>query len=267
MLEGDLMPKQSAGSSTTNEGLFDRAAWLASGRVLEMTSSAGPAHQKDAVRRLGMGFLRTAVPLKHFRIQHLGQPYAIDNGRFAASKGRAWSEDEFLAALAKVPKQDPLLVFTVVPDIVRGGMASLAESIAWRDRLQENYGWMPFGLAVQDGMEPDAVRKELATGRWAALCVGGSKMFKYDTMWLWREVANEFGLWLHGLGLGSPEDQAWARARRCNSIDYTGWARHDEIEEKVTEGRALREHQTRTSEFGTLVRSQLATLGLRRSFQ
>lgn len=146
-------------------------------------------------------------------------------------------------------------------------MASLAESIAWRDRLQEEFGWMPFGLAVQDGMDPDAVREELATGRWAALCVGGSKMFKYDTMWLWREVANEFGLWLHGLGLGSPEDQAWARARRCNSIDYTGWARHDEIEEKIGEGRALRAHQTRTSEFGLLVRSQLATLWLRRSFQ
>ena len=111
--------------------------------------------------------------------------------------------------------------FVVVPDIVTGGVESLAFSAGWRDFVPAE---MPAYLAVQNGMghgDVAAHLDEMAAADWpyAGLFVGGDLDWKLATGEAWVDFAHERGLRCHIGRVGTASRVAWARAIGADSID------------------------------------------------
>jgi len=182
--------------------------------------SNGSAKLSDSYPR-GWGRMYVERPINPFD----GEPWALDNGVF-----RAWNNDEDYAprfrtfekklheASSVVYDRGSLPLFVVIPDRP-ADPDSILESLAWLeeyelDGLQEEvdpfghyygsgYGLLPLALAVQDGMSPEALEElrdpetdEPILSKLAYLFVGGSDDFK-ETVGIWRELADRWGLKLH----------------------------------------------------------------------
>lgn len=124
-------------------------------------------------------------------LRNEGFPYALDNGAWSAySQGRPWDEAAFVRALRMMGRDAD---WSVLPDVVAGGAASLELSLRWmRPVLDECERAL---LAVQDGMGVGDVRPFL--GERVGLFVGGSTAWKLATMPAWGELARQVGCWLH----------------------------------------------------------------------
>lgn len=138
-------------------------------------------------------------------------PWFLDNGAFRAfTAGMPFNESAFVTALVEAATLGP--DFVVAPDVVAGGLESLAVSLAWCDRLPEaRY------LAVQDGMSLDDVDPFLA--RFAGIFVGGSVPWKLRTGVDWVALAHEHGKRCHIGRVGNPKRLAWAREIGADSVD------------------------------------------------
>lgn len=111
--------------------------------------------------------------------------WGFDNAAFGAwLHGLPFPEEEFRRRLdvAMECPVDPYLA--VCPDIVCGGMKSLEFSVNWRMKLPGRFPWY---LAVQDGMEPDAVSDTMHL--FAGVFLGGSDRFKRQAF-AWRQLAH-----------------------------------------------------------------------------
>jgi len=104
--------------------------------------------------------------------------------------------------------------FVVVPDIVAGGLASLAFSAFWRDSVPAEF---PAYLAVQDGMTVADVVPCLP--RYDGIFVGGSLRWKLATGATWAELARRHGLGCHIGRVGTAARVHWARSIGATSID------------------------------------------------
>jgi len=83
--------------------------------------------------------------------------------------------------------------WSVLPDIVAGGLASLELSLSWMRRVLDE---TPRALlAVQDGMVAGDVRPFL--GPRVGLFVGGSTSWKLQTLHTWGALGHELGCWVH----------------------------------------------------------------------
>jgi hypothetical protein len=118
-------------------------------------------------------------------------PYALDNGAWSAHiAGTPFREEPFRAAVGKIGAN---AVFVVAPDIVGGGLESLAMTLKWMDWLLER---VPVVLiAVQDGMRPGDVRHLLEPR--VGVFVGGTTEFKEETMATWASLAHSCGTICH----------------------------------------------------------------------
>jgi len=129
-----------------------------------------------------------------------------------------WSRDmRWLSYRGIVPD------FVVVPDIVAGGLTSLAFSAQWRDDVPDEF---PAYLAVQDGMTASDVAAELA--RYDGLFVGGSLDWKLATAGAWVQLAHAHGKRCHVGRVGTAARVRWARALGVDSIDSSLPLRHVE---------------------------------------
>lgn len=115
----------------------------------------------------------------------------LDNGAWGCFKrGTPFDEGAFLR-MFRVFRDH--VDFVVVPDIVEGGLSSLAFSLSWLPLLRGgNYRLL---LAVQDGMQPRHVGHWLGPG--LGLFVGGSTEWKLGTMREWGALAKRRRCWLH----------------------------------------------------------------------
>ncbi len=104
--------------------------------------------------------------------------------------------------------------FVVVPDVVAGGLASLAWSAFWRDSVPAEF---PAYLAVQDGMTAADVVPHLP--RYAGIFVGGTLRWKLATGGTWAELARRHGLGCHIGRVGTAARAQWARSIGSTSID------------------------------------------------
>lgn len=151
--------------------------------MMGYASHTGTKRNLAALRAAGWGILLT--PGKH-RTEGFAR-YCLDNGAWSAyQQGTAWDGGAFAAFVDAVGPGD----FIVAPDIVAGGLASLALTESWLPRLP--------GLrliAVQDGMTPADVRPLL--GPTVGIFVGGSTEWKLSTMRTWGRLAREVGCYLH----------------------------------------------------------------------
>lgn len=145
-------------------------------------------------------------------------PWFLDNGAFGDWRsgrtfdGEAYRQDLEEAAALRVPPD-----FIVCPDIVAGGLDSLAFSLGWRDELGSALPGRRVYLVVQDGMEASHVRS--VSDRFDGLFVGGSLPWKVATGGAWVRTAHELGMPCHIGRVGTARRVRWAQRIGADSID------------------------------------------------
>lgn len=149
-------------------------------------SHTGTRRNIAAMRAAGWGLIlapgKSPVP---------GMLHALDNGAWGATqRGEALDLDAFAR---HAERHADGAQFVVLPDIVAGGLDSLALSVAWIPRLH-GAGARRL-LAVQDGMKPSHVAPYLSAS--IGVFVGGSTAWKLATMRAWGQLARACGAYLH----------------------------------------------------------------------
>ena len=119
--------------------------------------------------------------------------YGLDNGAWAAFRaGRDFDPSAFREVLRR---WGATAEWIVLPDIVAGGMASLALSLSWLDEVRAVGPRML--LPVQDGMGPDDVLPVLRREPRLGVFLGGSTAWKWATLPVWGDVCRSVGARLH----------------------------------------------------------------------
>jgi hypothetical protein len=145
-------------------------------------------------------------------------PWFFDNGAFLDFKaGRAFDESTYLRDLAAIPQAAAPPTFMVVPDIVMGGMESLAFSLSWLPKLR---GVAPLYLAVQNGQTTADVARVLPL--FDGIFVGGDVPWKVQTGATWVQMAHTAGKPCHIGRVGVPSRVRWALRIEADSIDSCG---------------------------------------------
>lgn len=151
-------------------------------------------------------------------------PWFFDNGAFVDHlRGTAFNVDAWRDELRCVADHDVLPDFAVVPDVVAGGLTSLAFSLEHL-RTVRLFGLRPY-LVAQDGMtEADLVGP---LRRFDGLFVGGSTKWKMATAARWCDFAHEQGKPCHVGRVGTGRRVRWAREIGADSIDSSQplWSR------------------------------------------
>jgi hypothetical protein len=155
--------------------------------MISYASRTGTRRNLDALRFSGWRLLVSAAGCHRSE----GFQYALDNGAWTAfQQGRTFDEFAFTRALRKMGRDAD---WTVVPDIVAGGLASLEMSLRWmRVVLDESPRAL---IAVQDGMSPNDVAEFI--GPRVGVFIGGSTSWKLSTMSTWSTLAQNKGAWCH----------------------------------------------------------------------
>jgi hypothetical protein len=184
--------------------------------VIAYASRTGTRRNLDALRAAGWRLLVSAAGV----LRNEGFPYALDNGAWSAyQKGRPFDERLFRIALVRMGGAAD---WTVIPDIVAGGHASLEMSLRWmRAVLDESPKAL---LPVQDGMEGEDVRPFVG-GR-VGIFVGGSTPWKLSTMPEWGRLARETGCWLHVGRVNTRRRIARCASAGATSFDGTSVTRY-----------------------------------------
>lgn len=155
--------------------------------MIGYASNTGTRRNLAALREAGWRIL--IVPSKPK--PPAGFRYAVDNGAWTAHQQGTEFDGEAFARLVDTYGLDA--DFVVLPDIVAGGMESLALSVSWIPRLPG----MRLLLPVQDGMHPGAVVKVLAAHPSVGIFLGGSTGYKLREMWRWGAIAATMERWYH----------------------------------------------------------------------
>jgi hypothetical protein len=150
---------------------------------------------------------------------HYGFPYALDNGAWwAYCNKQPFDTTAFLRAYERLAGNAD---FVVLPDIVAGGNASLAFSMAWRDRLPYR---CPQLLAVQNGMTANQIGP--LVGPNLGIFLGGTTDWKMKTMKQWGEVARSQSAYLHIGRVNSARRIALCAAYGAQSFDGSSASRY-----------------------------------------
>jgi hypothetical protein len=83
--------------------------------------------------------------------------------------------------------------WTVIPDIVAGGHASLDLSLRWLRRVLDST--QRGMIAVQDGLTVSDVAPFVGPG--VGIFVGGSTSWKLETLAAWATLGRDSGSWVH----------------------------------------------------------------------
>jgi hypothetical protein len=171
------------------------------------------SHKNVALLKgLGWGRMRVLNMTKPWE----GEPWGLDNGAFGAWRGgRPFDAAGFRRRVAKAVEMAPLPFMCALPDIVAGGLESLALSLRWLDELPAALPWY---LVVQDGMTEADVEPHLP--RLAGLFLGGTDAFK-ATAATWATLAHRHGKLFHFGRAGSVPKIELALAAGCDSLDTT----------------------------------------------
>lgn len=195
--------------------------------MISYASRTGTKRNLDALRASGWRLLVSAAGV----LRDEGFPYALDNGAWSAfTQGRPFDDAAFMRALRQMGARAD---WTVIPDIVAGGLASLDMSLRWmRVVLDETQRGM---IAVQDGMSPDDVSGFL--GARVGLFVGGSTAWKLSTMRQWADLARVHGAWCHVGRVNSVRRIGACIASGAHSFDGTSATKFSVTIPKLTHAR------------------------------
>lgn len=183
-------------------------------------SRTGTRRNINALRKHGWGLLVSRAGV--WRTEGFDR-ICIDNGAWADFQaGRPFDEDEFERFLEWVERQLVVPDWIVLPDIVAGGLDSLALSVRYINRC---LSLAPLVLiAVQDGMEPD----DLAThvGPNVGIFLGGSTEWKLQRMADWGEFCAARGVHYHVARVNSIKRIYQAIAAGADSMDGSSASRY-----------------------------------------
>jgi len=155
--------------------------------VIAYASRTGTRRNLDALRTAGWRLMVSATGAW----RNEGFAYALDNGAWTAhQRGEAFDSERFEQCLDAMGAGADWIA---LPDIVAGGMRSLAMSLDWMPRVQQINPRVL--IPVQDGMTPLDVAPHL--GNRVGIFVGGSTEFKIDTMFQWGSLARLSSCYLH----------------------------------------------------------------------
>lgn len=181
-------------------------------------SRTGTKRNLDGLRAAGWGILLS--PAHDIRDEGLdGFPLVLDNGKWTAhTTGKPWDEARFLRAVEVFGER---VDWTVVPDIVAGGLASLELTAEWLPRLRGASRLLL--IAVQDGMRPEDVRPLLGPG--IGIFLGGSTDWKLAQMETWGAFAEATGSHFHVARVNTVKRMYLAAAAGAHSTDGSGPSR------------------------------------------
>ena len=156
--------------------------------MLAYASNTGTRQNLEAMRAAGWRILLTPDrprPPERFN-------FGIDNGAWGHRNDAV--PDDFSGFADLVERYGCAADFVVLPDIVAGGMASMALSVSWIPRLRALKNLL---MPVQDGMNALEVGKILREHRNVGLFLGGTTEFKLKEIYGWGMVANAWQRWYH----------------------------------------------------------------------
>jgi hypothetical protein len=173
--------------------------------LIAYASRTGTKRNLAGLRSMGWRLLISASGVQQTEgFEDLG--IALDNGAWSARDTGTYPNELKRLFIRLVLAFGPIADWTVPPDIVAGGAASLALSLRWLPWVLRH---CPRALlAVQDGMEVEHIRPHL--GDRVGIFVGGSTEWKLATMARWADLARERGAWCHVARVNSP-----LRIRKC----------------------------------------------------
>lgn len=179
-------------------------------------SRTGTKRNLAAIRAAGFGLLVSSAG----RVRTEGfEDFVLDNGKWTAhTTGAPWSEAAFVAMVQALGLSAQ---WTLVPDIVAGGLESLALSREWLPRLE--FLCRMRLIAVQDGMEPADL--EPLVGPDVGIFLGGSTEWKLQTMKRWGAFAHEAGCHYHVGRVNTAKRMALAIGAGAHSADGSSAAR------------------------------------------
>ena len=183
--------------------------------MIAYASRTGTIRNLSALRAAGWRLLVSAAGC----LRSEGFEYALDNGAWSAyTQGRPFDDRAFSVALRKMGRDAD---WSVVPDIVAGGHASLDLSLRWLRRVLDE---TPIAMiAVQDGMTPADVAGFV--GQRVGIFVGGSTAWKLETMGQWASVGRECGAWVHVGRVNTARRIKACQIAGVNSFDGTSVSR------------------------------------------
>lgn len=143
-------------------------------------------------------------------------PYALDNGAYGAWINKLpWDSNEFRKHINK-SKTAHKPLWVVVPDVVTDMEATLISWQEWSPQLRLLLPNVPLAFAVQDGMTPYHVPKDVEV-----IFVGGTTDWKWKNLYSWTDnfprvhvgrVNSERLLWMaHDAGVESCDGTGWMR--------------------------------------------------------
>ena len=150
--------------------------------------------------------------------ENFRESFILDNGCFSAWKNhREWDKTVFYNYLRKFIPYKP--DFTIVPDIVTGGMESLNFSLNHVSAVPR-----PRYLAVQDGMKSNDIRWHLH--EFDGIFVGGTVKWKMETARMWVDIAHLHGIKCHVGRIGTFQGYALCNSWEVDSVDGTNPSRN-----------------------------------------
>lgn len=177
--------------------------------MIPYASAMGAGRNRDALAAAGWRLL-----LNPLDPRDPGEfAYCLDNGAWGAFQAsRPWDEDAFERALDRYGASAD---FVVLPDIVAGGLESLALSMRWSNRCLGSCRQVL--IAVQDGMEPADI--EPFVGPQVGVFLGGSTGWKLARMQDWGAFCAARGLWYHVARVNTQRRFKLAHLSGATSID------------------------------------------------
>lgn len=143
-------------------------------------------------------------------------PWVLDNGAFKLWKsGKPFDGEKFWSVVERARDYRVQPDFVVCPDVVAGGLDSLALSLAWADRIEPT--GLKMALVVQDGMTEDDVAPHLH--RFAVLFIGGSLEWKLATLSYWARIARDHDIKVHAGRIGGRKRMLLAKRAGIDSVD------------------------------------------------
>jgi hypothetical protein len=152
-------------------------------------------------------------------VQHLGLPWAGDNGAYSG-----FDEQRYLRFLKRIAGRAGCL-FVTVPDVVCNASATLATFDLWEQTVR-SLSRQPLALVAQNGMEDLVV----PWGRFDALFLGGDDRWKESrAAWSLAQEARSRGKHLHAGRVNSRRRMLMARKWGCDSIDGSGMSKFGDV--------------------------------------
>jgi hypothetical protein len=149
-------------------------------------------------------------------------PFILDNGAFSSYVNNLdFDEEAFMKSIIKV-KDNPNLLWAIIPDKVAQGKESLKYSMIWREFLPNNINWY---LAVQDGMLPEHIPIEFLK-KIKGIFIGGTRNWKFKTGKQWVNYAHSNNLKCHIGRIGTLRLLIWAESINADSVDSSNFAQN-----------------------------------------